>query len=81
MKQFGIPYDSSDWLLLIDSSKQSLKTVLLHNDNYNASVLGGHSVIMKEAYANFALVLEKVGYDDHKWLICGDFKVFTNILG
>ena len=47
----GLPaYDSRDWRLFIDSSKRSLKCVLLHNGNKYASVPIGHSVKLKEEY-------------------------------
>lgn len=80
-KQSGTPYDSSDCRLFVDSSKQSLKAVLLHNGNDYASVTVRYSVILKAVRANFALVLKKIRYDDHKWLKCRDFKVPTSILG
>ncbi|KAI6649576.1 hypothetical protein LOD99_6742 [Oopsacas minuta] len=39
----GCPYVPNDWRLFIDSSKQSLKCVLLHNGNKFSSIPIGHS--------------------------------------
>lgn len=78
---FDIKYDSSEWRLFIDSSKTSLKVVLLHNGNKFASIPIGHSVHMKEDYNDLAIILEKIKYQDHQWMICGDFKILTMLLG
>ncbi|GFR22344.1 uncharacterized protein TNCT_690071 [Trichonephila clavata] len=42
----------NNWRLFIDSSKLSLKAVLLHNGNLLPSIPIGHSVLVKETYAN-----------------------------
>lgn len=81
MGEFGVKYDSNQWRLFIDSSKRSLKAVLLHNGNTYASVPVGHSVHLKETYDNFASLLDRICYNEHKWLICGDLKVITMLLG
>lgn len=65
MKKFGVEYKKKDWRLFIDSSKTSLKAVLLHNGNTHASILVGHSVHMKESFENLAIVLNKIGYSAH----------------
>lgn len=74
-------YNPSDWRLFIDSSKRSLKSVLLHNGNKYASVPIAHSVYLKETYENLRTVLEKINYNEHKWVICGDLKVSGMLLG
>jgi hypothetical protein len=38
MEAFNIKYEPEEWRLFIDSSKRSLKAVLLHNGNNYASV-------------------------------------------
>ena len=44
--KMGLPdYNSEEWRLFIDSSKRSLKCVLLHKDNNFACVPIGHSVV------------------------------------
>ena len=78
----GLPaYHSSDWRLFIDSSKRSLKCVLLHNGNKYGSISIGHSVVLKENYSNIKVVLEKLKYCDHQWLICVDLKMVNFLLG
>ncbi|EFN69642.1 hypothetical protein EAG_00493, partial [Camponotus floridanus] len=74
-------YKDEEWRLFIDSSNRSLKAVLLHNTNYYASVPIAHSTTMKEAYDNLKIILQKIQYDKHKWLICGDLKVSGMLLG
>ncbi|GFW17955.1 uncharacterized protein TNCV_2231361 [Trichonephila clavipes] len=66
---------------LINSSKRSLKAVLLHNGNRYASVPVGHSVHLKECYENLEFILNKLSYSDHKWTICGELKVISMLLG
>lgn len=78
----GLPaYDSSEWRLFIDSSKRSLKCVLLHNRNIYGSIPIGHSVKMKEEYANIKIVLDRLEYHVHGWVICVDLKMVNFLLG
>ena len=81
MAAFGIEYVPKEWRLFIDSSKRSLKAVLLHNGNNYASIPVGHSVHLKECYENLKLILNKVQYSDHQWMLCGDLKVICMLLG
>jgi hypothetical protein len=48
MQKFGVEYKVKEWQLFIDSSKRSLKAVLLHNGNNYASLPIGHSVHLKK---------------------------------
>ena len=74
-------YCSNDWRLLIDSSKRSLKCGLLHNGNQYGSISIGHSVTLKENYKNIKVVLERLKYCVHQWLICVDLKMVNFLLG
>ena len=56
--KMDIKYKSCDWRLFIDSSKRSLKGVLLHNGNLYASVPVAHSIHMKETYENLSNILQ-----------------------
>ena len=77
--KLGVPqYEPKDWRLFIDS-KQSLKCVLLHNNNQ--FVLIAHSTTLKEKYEAVKYVLEKIGYDQHKRFICVDLKMVNFLLG
>ena len=67
--------------LFIDSSKRSLKCVLLHSRNIYGCIPIGHSVIMKEEYGNIKLILERLKYVDQQWLICVDLKMVNFHLG
>ena len=67
--------------LFIDSSKRSLKYVLLHNRNIYGCIPIGQSVIMKEDYGNIKLILGRLKYGDHQWLICVDLIMVNFLLG
>ena len=66
--------------MFVDSSKSSLKAVLLYNGNTVASLPISHSVTLKETYETLKTLLTSVKYDDHKWLICVDLKVIAIML-
>jgi hypothetical protein len=52
VNMLDVEYKTDEWRLFIDSSKRSLKGVLLHNGNSLASVPVAHSVHLKETYEN-----------------------------
>ena len=62
----GLPHNPSDWRLFIDSSKQSLKGVLLHNRNKYFCIPIAHSVHLKESYDNMELLLEAIKYSEYQ---------------
>ena len=72
---------SNDWRLFIDSSKRSFKCVLLRNGNHYGSIPIGHSVTLKDNYENIKVVLERLKYCVHQWLICVDLKMVNFLLG
>ena len=79
-------YNASDWRLFIDSSKQSLKCVLLHNTNEYASIPIENPTILKEkhepsAFEKIQEVIEKINYAAHNWKICVDLKAVNFLLG
>jgi len=63
--------------LVHDSSKVSLKVVLLHNGNKFPSIPLAHAANMKESYESMKLLLGKIKYDEFKWKLCGDLKVMA----
>ena len=68
------------WHVSIDSSKVSLKGVLLHNGNKFPSVPLAHAANMKESYESMNLLLGKIKYDEFKWNLCSDLKVVALLL-
>ena len=67
LKETGLSeYNPSEWHLFIDSSKLSLKCVLLNNVNKYISIPIGHSTTMKEEYKATSLVLQKINYQEHQ---------------
>ena len=80
--EMGLPeYNLDEWRLFIESSKRSLKCVLLHNGNKFAFVPIEHSEIVKKLYLNVKMVLQKLRYSEHNWAICADFKMVNILLG
>ncbi|GFX88833.1 uncharacterized protein TNCV_2575401 [Trichonephila clavipes] len=80
LEMFKIMYEPEEWRLFFDSSKRSLKAVLLHNGNRYASVPVGHLVHLKECYENLEFIHNKLSYSDRKWTICGDLKAISMLL-
>lgn len=81
MSELEITHIRSEWRLFIDSSKSSLKAVLLHNGNEKPSIPVAYSVSMKENYDNLAAILKAIKYQDFEWKICGDLKVIAILMG
>ena len=77
----GIPCNTSDWPLFIDSSSKSLKAVLLHNTNKCPSIPLAHSVQMKENYEHVKMLLSALRYDQYNWEVIGDFKMVAFLMG
>ena len=67
LNAMGCEYEPVEWRLFTDSSKRSLKCVLLHNENVFASIPKGHSVQMKKSYDSMKQVFEKLKYSEHNW--------------
>jgi len=76
MEALGHEFIPDLWRLFIDSSKVSRKLVLLHNGNKFPSVLLAHVANMKESYESMKLLLGKIKYDEFKWKLCGDLKLW-----
>jgi hypothetical protein len=72
---------SDEWRLVIDSSKFSLKAVLLHNGNVLPSILVTHAFGIKESDDSMKQLLQYIKYDAYKWNICADLKVIALLLG
>jgi len=77
----GHEFNPNKWRLFIDSSKVSLKVVLIHNGKRFPSVPLAHAADMKESYESMKLLLGKIKYDEFKWKLCGDLKVVALLLG
>lgn len=81
LNELGVVHVPNEWRLFIDSSKLSLKAVLLHIGNKYPSVPVGYAVHMKETYHNMEELLLRIQYSKHQWAICGDLKVIGLLLG
>ena len=74
-----VQYEANSWHLLIDSSKRSLKCVVLHNTNEYALI--PNSVTVKEKCEPVKQVLECMKFNQHNWKICVDLKMVNFLLG
>jgi hypothetical protein len=81
MTELKMPCDPDKWRLFIDSSKTSLKVVLLANGNELPSVPVAYSVTMKETYEKISRILDKISYHDYNWKLCADLKVVALLMG
>lgn len=80
-RELGQPYDPNQWRLFIDSSKESLKAVLLHNGNEKPSIPIAHAVNTKESYETMVKLLKCIKYEEHDWKVCCDLKVVGMLCG
>ena len=64
-----VHYEANSWHLFIDSSKRSLKCVLLHNTDEYASIPIGLSTTLEEKYEPVKKVLECIKYNQHNWKV------------
>ena len=80
-KALNMGHRSDKWRLFIDSSKVSLKAVLLHNGNILPSIPVAHAFGVKESGDSIKQLLQYINYDTHKWNICADLKVTALLLG
>lgn len=81
LQELDIKHSSCEWSLFINSSKYSLKAILLHNGNLELSIPVANLVTMKEVYENIRLLLDKINFNRYKWQISGDSKVVSILVG
>lgn len=81
MVAMNIKYIPDEWRLFIDSSKRSLKAVLLNKNNSINPVPLAMSSNTTESYESMKLIIDCVQYSSHKWKICADIKVINILVG
>ena len=74
-------YSLADWRTFIDSSKRSLKCVLLHITNVYGSIPIGLSPTLKQKYDAIKSVMQHIKYSDPQWVICEYLKMLNFLLG
>jgi len=80
-KALNMNHCSDEWRLFIDSSKVSLKAVLLYNGNVLPFIPVAHAFGIKESGDSMKQLLQYIKYDTYKWNICADLKVIALLLG
>jgi len=81
LKGLNMSHCSNEWRLFIDSSKVSLKAVLLHNGNVLPSIPVPHAFRIKESFNSVKQLPQYIKYDTCNWNICADLKVIALLLG
>ena len=77
----GVVHIVKEWRAFIDSSKRSLKAVLLHIGNKIPSIPIAHFVLLKESYDSIEILLNTICYSDYQFSFCGGFKVIGILMG
>ncbi|GBM86163.1 hypothetical protein AVEN_48177-1 [Araneus ventricosus] len=77
----GHEHNPAEWRMFIDSSKRSLKAVLLHIGNVYPSVPVAYSTNTKETYEVMSAILKLIEFTVFKWNICGNLKVIGILTG
>jgi hypothetical protein len=75
----GQHHNAGEWRL--DSSKLSLKAILLHHGNEKPSIPLTFEAHMKESYDKMKFLLTVIQYEKYSWYVCGDLKVIALLLG
>ena len=65
----------------MNSSKRSLKCVLLHNGNGYGAVPISHSTVLKEQQQDIRTVMNLLKYHERYWIICVNLKMVSLLLG
>ena len=81
LQELGCAHNSEEWRVFVDSSKFTLKAMLLYNGNTDPSIPTAHSVHKKETYENIDLHLKTICYPKYDWKIFGDLTVIRLLLG
>ena len=74
-------YNPNEWRLFLDASCSSFKACLIHNGNEFPTIPVAYTTIFKESRFSVEKIFEKLQYEKHNWLICGDFKMLNFVLG
>ena len=77
----GVVHIVKEWRAFIDSSKRSLKAVLLHIGNKIPSIPIAHFALLKESYDSIEILLNTICYSDYQCSLCGGFKVIGILMG
>ena len=71
----------NEWRLFIDSSKASVKVVILNYGNEKSSISLVRAIALKETIETIELILRLINYFAYNRHICGDLKVVGLLFG
>jgi hypothetical protein len=77
----GQYHNPGEWRLFIDSSKLSLKAILLHKGNEKPSIPLAFVAHMKKLNDNMKFLLTVLQYEKYLWYVFGDLKVIALLIG
>ena len=63
-------YKDEERRFFIDSSKRSLKGVLLYDTHQFAPMPIAYSTVLKDAHQNLEFVMKRIKYSEFNWKIC-----------
>lgn len=75
------PYKDDEWRLFVDSSKRSLKAVLVHIGNKLPSVPLLYATETTEDLQAMERILRLLDYPAHNWKISADLKIVAVLMG
>lgn len=78
---FQIEHVPSEWRLFIDGSSNSLKAVLLHNENRLPSIPLAYCKKLPEKYESMRQIFDLIKYNDNNWDLVVDFKLINIVFG
>ncbi|XP_031637078.1 uncharacterized protein LOC116349672 [Contarinia nasturtii] len=81
MNAIGVKYKKEKWRIFIDSSKRSLKAVLLYENSTIKPVPIFYGVGTKETDDSMEMIINSVNYNEHMWRVNCDFKVLALLTG
>ena len=81
MLELGYKHKCDNRRLFINSSKASLKAVLLYKINSHPFIPVAHAVQLKETNETMKLLLNALQHPKYSGKICADLKVISLILG
>lgn len=78
---FGMEHVPKQWRLFLDGSSNSLKVVLLYNENTLPSIPLAYCRKLPEKYESMKSILSFIKYHQYMWEVIVDFKLINILLG
>ena len=84
IRDLGLPKDAAEHLASYLKKRnlvmKGTQSIVYRSDKF-VSIPIAHSTILKDSYVNMEKVLSLNKYSGHNWMICGNLKIVTILLG